>query len=239
MDNNKISYIAHNLYWDGELNKLFVENQELELSNSQKRLLAYLVKNANKAVQNIDIFYEVYTSLDKEFSEKSVRNLISGLRKDVPAITIKNVYGGYYTLVTPEQERKQFKKYLFEILEQSKNAIALTDPNQFDNPIIYVNQAFLDLFGYELEELIGKNIRLLNKGDKVQEGLVQLKEAIRTEAFIEVHIREYTKKGDLIYDEITISPIFDTQREKLIYFLSVHKDITETQELLQKLQDIL
>lgn len=239
MDNNKISYIAHNLYWDGELNKLFIENQELELSISQKRLLSYMIQNANKAVQNIDIFYEVYLSLDKEFSEKSVRNLISGLRKDIPNINIKNDYGGYYTLVTLPQENKEFKKYLFEILEQSKNAIALTDPNQFDNPIIYVNQAFLDLFGYELEELIGKNIRLLNKGDKVQEGLVQLKEAIRAEKFIEVNIREYTKKGDLIYDEITISPILDIQREKLVYFLSVHKDITATQELLQKLQEIL
>ena len=146
--------------------------------------------------------------MDREFNEKSVRNLISALRKLIPSINIKNDYGGYYTLVTYTQEKKEFKKYLFEILEQSKNAIALTDPNQFDNLIIYVNQAFLDLFGYELEELIGKNIRLLNK-------------------------------GDLIYDEITISPILDIQREKLVYFLSVHKDITATQELLQKLQEIL
>ena len=80
---------------------------------------------------------------------------------------------------------------------------------------------------------------MLNNGDTTQEGLTQLKKAIRAEEFIEVNIREYSKKGDLIYDEITISPILDTQREKLVYFLSVHKDITATQELLQKLQEIL
>ena len=72
-----------------------------------------------------------------------------------------------------------------------------------------VKPAFLELFGYESEK------------------------------FIEVNIREYTKGGDLIYDDITISPIFNKQREKLIYFLSVHKDSTKTQELLQKLQKLL
>ncbi|MCD6258356.1 MAG: PAS domain S-box protein [Helicobacteraceae bacterium] len=239
MDKNKVTYIAENFYWDGDLKKLFIENQEVELSVSQKRLITYMLKNANKALQNVDIFYEVYNSMDREFNEKSVRNLISALRKLIPSINIKNDYGGYYTLVTYTQENKEFKKYLFEILEQSKNAIALTDPNQFDNPIIYVNQAFLDLFGYSSEELLGNNIRLLNNGDTTQEGLTQLKKAIRAEEFIEVNIREYSKKGDLIYDEITISPILDTQREKLVYFLSVHKDITATQELLQKLQEIL
>jgi PAS domain S-box-containing protein len=239
MNKNQISYISDNVYWDVELKKLFAEHQEIKLSISQKKALAYMIKHANKAVQNIDIFYEVYGTLDKEFNEKSVRNIISGLRKLIPDIHITNGYGGYYTLVTLSQEAKEFKKHLFEIIEQSKNAIALTDPNQYDNPIIYVNPAFLELFGYESEELIGNNIRLLNERDRDQEGLAELKEAIQAEKFIEVNIREYTKGGDLIYDDITISPIFDKQREKLIYFLSVHKDTTQTQELLQKLQKIL
>lgn len=239
MSKNQINYISENVYWDVELKKLFAEHQEIKLSLSQKKALAYMIKYANKAVQNIDIFYEVYGSLDKEFNEKSVRNLISGLRKLIPDINITNGYGGYYTLVTLTQEAKEFKKYLFEILEQSKNAIALTDPNQYDNPIIYVNPAFLELFGYVSEELIGNNIRLLNGHDKDQEGLTELKEAMQAQKFIEVNIREYTKEGDLIYDEITISPIFDKQREQLIYFLSVHKDTTQTQELLQKLQKFL
>ncbi len=34
-------------------------------------------------------------------------------------------------------------------------------------------------------------------------------------------------------------PFFDKQRERLIYFLSIHKDVSETQLLLQKLEAIL
>lgn len=233
------NYVAKNIYWDETVYKLYEEYQEIRLSLSQKKVLVFLLENANKAVQNIDIFYEINSELDKEFSEGSVRNLVSSLRKEIPNIEIQNSYGGFYTLVTPKEEKEGFKKSLFEILEQSRNAIALSDPTQDDNPLVYVNNAFLELFGYEREELLGNNIRLLNADDKNQQGLKEIKKAIQAQKFIEVNIREYTKEGERIYDEITISPIFDKQREKLIYFLSIHKDVSQTQLLLQKLQGIL
>lgn len=233
------NYIADTIYWDKNLQKLFADHREIKLSIAQKKALSYMVEHANKAVQNIDIFYEVNSSLDKEFSEKSVRNLISSLRRDVAGINIKNSYGGYYSLLIEPCEKRDFRKDLFEVLEQSKNAIALTNPNEHDNPIIYINAAFEELFGYKREELIGNNIRLLNATDTQQQGLKDIKKAIEAQKFIEVNIREYTKKGELIYDDITISPILDKQREKLIYFLSMHKDVSETRLLLQKLQGIL
>lgn len=233
------NYVAKDIYWDANAYKLYTEHQEIELSLSQKKALAFLLTHANKAVKNIDIFYEIDSSLEREFSERSVRNIISLLRKKIPNIEIKNSYGGFYTLVTPKEEKSDFKKHLFEILEQSKNAIAITDPNQYDNPIIYVNAAFLELFGYKREELIGNNIRLLNADDKEQQGLKEIKKAIEAQKFIEVNIREYTKEGERIYDDITISPIFDKQRKKLIYFLSVHKDLSKAERLLEKLRPII
>ncbi len=233
------NYVAKDIYWDANAYKLYTEHQEIELSLSQKKALAFLLTNANKAVKNIDIFYEIDSSLEREFSEKSVRNLISSLRKKIPTIEIKNSYGGYYTLVTPVAKDEAFKEDLFEILEQSRNAIALSDPTKSDNPLIYVNAAFLELFGYKREELIGNNIRLLNANDSEQEGLKEIKTAIDSQKFIEVNIREYTKEGERIYDDITITPIFDKQREKLIYFLSIHKDVSQRELLLQKLQDLL
>jgi len=232
-------YIAENIYWDDNSSTLFADHQEIQLSSSQKKVLSYLMAHANKLVQNIDIFYELNISLEKEFSERSVRNVISSLRRDIPGINIVNSYGGYYKLVTPVLEQDEFKKHLFEMLEQSGNAIAITDPNQYDNPIIYVNSAFLKLFGYKRQELIGNNMRLLSADDRDQKGLKDIKKAIEAQKFIEVNIRDYTKEGELLYDDITISPIFDKERKKLIYFLSIHKDISQAQLLFQKLQDIL
>jgi PAS domain S-box-containing protein len=235
MSVSKINYLSENLYWDFELKKLFAKNQEIHLSSSQKKLLEFMVAHPNKALQSVDIFYEVYDATDREFSSRAIRNLVYGLRKLIPDITIKNTYGGFYCLHVKTEVNKNLSD-LCEVLDQIKNAIALTDPNQPDNPIIYINKAFLELFKYKEKELLGCNLRLLNKEDNRQNGLLRLKEAIKKQEFIEVNIREYTKEGELIYDEITISPIFDKQRKKLIYFLSIHKDTTATHELLKKLQ---
>ena len=235
MSTSKISYLSENLFWDFELKKLFAKNQEIHLSSSQKKLLEFMVAHSNKSLHSADIFYEVYDASDREFSSRTIRNLVHGLRKLIPDINIKNTYGGFYCLHVKSETNKGLCD-LCEVLDQVKNAVALTDPNQPDNPIIYINKAFLELFKYKESELLGYNLRLLNKKDDCQNGLTRLKEAIKKQEFIEVYIREYTKEGQIVHDEITISPIFDKQRKKLIYFLSIHKDTTATHELLKKLQ---
>ncbi|OHE06138.1 MAG: hypothetical protein A2513_01280 [Sulfurimonas sp. RIFOXYD12_FULL_33_39] len=132
-----------------------------------------------------------------------------------------------------------FKEQFFDIIEQLKNPIVVTNPHEYDNPIIYVNSAFTNLFGYKNEEIVGKNCRLLHSKDKKQDALHKIREAIREEKSIEVNLRNYTKDGKLAYEDITISPIYDKQKEKLIYFLGIYKDVTSIQHLLEKLHRIV
>jgi PAS domain S-box-containing protein len=46
-------------------------------------------------------------------------------------------------------------------IERTRMPMVITDPQQPDNPIVMVNQAFLDLTGYESGEVIGRNCRFL------------------------------------------------------------------------------
>lgn len=226
--------------WDLKRGSLLINNCYIRLSISQKRLLAFLVKNINKPVQNTDIFYEIHDSLDKEFNEKSVRNFISGVRKLAPCLNLANIYGGYYVLKNEHAvQEMEFKEHLFDMLEQSKNAIVITDPNKYDNPIVYVNSAFSELFGYTYEEAIGRNCRFLNNGDRNQDALKQIREAINEAKPVEVYLRDYTKEGEVIFDDVTISPIFDKDKKKLIYFLGIHKNITSIKQFLEKLEGIV
>ncbi|NBC18925.1 MAG: PAS domain-containing protein [Bacteroidetes bacterium] len=52
---------------------------------------------------------------------------------------------------------------LLEAIEAANSCIVITDPTQQDNPLVYVNQGFLDLTGYTRDELIGRNCRLLQQ----------------------------------------------------------------------------
>ena len=46
-------------------------------------------------------------------------------------------------------------------LDATNNLVVVSDARQDDNPIVFVNQHFLDVTGYEREEVLGKNCRFL------------------------------------------------------------------------------
>jgi len=116
-----------------------------------------------------------------------------------------------------------FQNYFFEIIDQARNGITISDPNQEDNPVIYANQAFCDIFGYSYEESVGKNCRFLQGEDRDQKALDTIREAIKNHTSASVVLRNYTKNGKLIYNELKISPIFDKETKELRYYLGVQK----------------
>lgn len=232
--------LAQNCYWNSESFNLMLNGKETKLTLSQKKLINFMVKNLNRPIQSVDIFFEVWDNISREYNEKSVRNIISSLRKAVPIISIINVYGGHYMLrkVISEPD-PEFKDYLFEILDQSNNAIVITDPNKEDNPIIYINNAFSDLFGFTMEDVLGKNCRFMHKEDNEQLALADVRLAIKNTKPITVNLRNYGKTNQLLFNEVTISPIFDKKNGKLKYFLGVHKDVTMLHRLIQQIKEEL
>ena len=42
-------------------------------------------------------------------------------------------------------------------VEATRMPMVVTDPTVSGNPIIYVNEAFIDLFGYTRDEVLGQN----------------------------------------------------------------------------------
>lgn len=240
MNSNNLIRLTSSCYWSMKTESLFVDGIDAKLSISQKKLFKFLIKHINKPVLNLDILYELNDAQDREFNEKSVRNFITGLRKSLPCLNIVNIYGGYYMLKSEQISKSlKLKEQFFEIIEQSKNPIVVTSPNEYDNPIIYVNEAFCELFGYEYEEAVGQNCRFLHGDDIEQEALKQIREAISAQKSVEVNICNYTKDGNMVYEDITISPIFDKQKEKLSYFLGIYKDITSVPLFLEQVQKVL
>jgi len=218
--------LGKNCYWDKTLHSLFIGKEEVCLSLSETKLLATLVENLSRRMHSSDLYFSVYEDLDKEYSEKSVRNLISSLRKKIEPLCITNIYGGYY-IFRKEQEYidSDFKEYLYEILDQSSNVIIITDPNKDDNPIVYVNNAFGQLFGYTYEEVKGKNCRFLHADNHDQEALQKVREALHTQQGVNVTLHNYTNEGRTLVCELSISPIFDKENGKIKYFLGINKEI--------------
>ncbi len=78
-----------------------------------------------------------------------------------------------------ESKRAQEELRLLDrAVTASTNSITVTDPNQPDNPLVYVNPAFERTTGYAAEEVLGRNCRFLQANDRDQPALTELKTAI-------------------------------------------------------------
>jgi PAS domain S-box-containing protein len=144
-----------------------------------------------------------------------------------------------------EKDNGLIPQILSSILDECVNGVTLSDPDLEDMPIVYANKAFERLTGYTQDDIIGHNCRFLQGPDREQEARFQLREAIKSHQACEVTLRNYRKDGELFYNRLKISPLFNRKGE-VIYYMGLQYDVTyqinaknEIQELTRVLNDTL
>jgi PAS domain S-box-containing protein len=108
----------------------------------------------------------------------------------------------------------------------STNSISITDPNQPDDPLVYVNPAFEGTTGYAAEEVLGRNCRFLQREDRDQPALGELRAAVYEGRHCTVVLKNYRKDGTLFCNELSVYPVRD-EEGRITYFVGVQNDVTE------------
>ena len=114
---------------------------------------------------------------------------------------------------------------LSKIVDATNTGIVITDNQLPDNPIIYCNPAFEQISGYSLSEIIGHNCRFLQGKDRTQEERQTIAEAIANGDACHVEIRNYTKTGELFWNELYISPVKNENGE-VTHFIGIQNEVT-------------
>ena len=130
---------------------------------------------------------------------------------------------------------------LSQILDSCVNGITLSDPDKEDNPLVYANEAFELITGYRREDILGRNCRFLQGNDRDQEGIEQIRQAMRENKSVTVTLRNYRKDGELFYNRFSIRPLFDREG-RVIYYLGIQYDVTnqvQAEDELKRLNALL
>lgn len=116
-------------------------------------------------------------------------------------------------------------------LDATDNVVAVSDARTDDNPLVFVNEPFLELTGYARGEVMGRNCRFLQERpdgtrDDDQDGIREIRRAVAAGEATQVVLRNYTKDGALFYNELFLTPIYDTEGV-LSHFVGVQNDVTK------------
>ena len=117
----------------------------------------------------------------------------------------------------------------FAAIEMTRMPMILTDPNLPDDPIVFANKAFLDLTGYEEDEVLGRNCRFLQGAQTDSQTVAALRDAVAARESVAVEILNHRRDGSPFWNAVFIGPVYDTAG-KLLYFFASQLDVTRRKD---------
>ena len=128
-----------------------------------------------------------------------------------------------------EQERQQLRLQ-HTALEAAANAILISDR---EGKIQWVNDAFTRLTGYEREEAMGQNPRVLKSGAHDPLFYQRMWQTISSGLVWQGGLTNKRKDGTLYEEEMTITPV-RSHKEEITHFIAIKQDVTERKRLEQQ-----
>ena len=114
----------------------------------------------------------------------------------------------------------------FAAVEMTRMPMLVTDPRQPDNPIVFVNRAFLDLTLYKEEDILGRNCRFLQGPQTDPATVDEIRKAVSEQRAVALDILNYKADGTPFWNALYLGPIFD-QEGHLLYFFASQMDVSE------------
>lgn len=127
-------------------------------------------------------------------------------RRDEDGVPIEKI--GIITDITKRKQSEELIKLHSAAILDAKNGMLITDK---DGTIIWANNAFCEMLGYTMDEIIGENPRILKSGLHSKEYYELMWKTILSGEVWFDSITNKTKSGGIINTKLIITPIKDEQ----------------------------
>ncbi|QEG22547.1 PAS domain S-box protein [Mariniblastus fucicola] len=120
-------------------------------------------------------------------------------------------------------------------IDSASNGFIIVDALADDMPIVYANQGFLKLTGFNPEEIVGRNCRFLQGPQTDEADIQKIRDAVRDKTDCHVMILNYRRDGRAFYNDLVITPIRNGEGV-VTHFVGVQNDATEIVKAQQTLE---
>ncbi len=137
--------------------------------------------------------------------------------------------------VTDEFETRNELKLRERALEASSNGKVIINSFLPGMPVVYANQAFFEMSGFDEDDIIDKDSSFLIGPDSAPETIEEIYSALLNKTEFKGEILSYRKDGSKFWCYITLSPVFDEKGE-LVYYICNMNDISALKDTEIKLR---
>ena len=145
------------------------------------------------------------------------------LRETVADLTLPDVAG-----TRPGGLPGPSSRNIVRAVDEAPVGVTLSDPSLPDNPLVYANEGYAELTGYELDEVLGRNCRFLQGPDTDEESVARMRQAVNREESASVEMLNYRKDGTPFWNRVTLAPLYDD--DELSHYIGFQEDVTERKE---------
>jgi PAS domain-containing protein len=169
----------------------------------KKFLLESLQEQIHGLEEQID---GLKSALKQEVPQKADELIakICGDKEKYTPLPMPSGFGPVKTIMEPD-----FR--LMSALSGSQQNFAISDPTLPDNPIVYVSQGFLDLTGYTLDQVLGRNCRFLQGPGTDQSAVEVIRRGIAEGVDTSVCLLNYkvrTQRYVELFGELSLLSLF-------------------------------
>jgi PAS domain S-box-containing protein len=211
----------------GDIQNLLIHAQTI-LKKTDSLQTIILTLNKNDALQKLNRLENRFDDIvSNDVSIANQYRIILGIVTFLLSIGIIDAIRRY-------QKSNLLLKESFIQLERQQYALdqhAIVSIADKEGRITYVNEKFSQISGYQPEELLGKNHRLLNSGHHSDTFFSQMWQTITHGQYWQGSVCDRNKKGDLYWVQSTIVPFFNDAHGNIDHYISIQTDITQQKAL--------
>lgn len=205
---------------DDEKNEELTDKQKLERRERNRehakrsRLRKkFLLESLQEQIHGLQEQMErMKDTIKRELPQKAdaIINDICGNRDKYTPLPMPSGFGPVKTLMEPD-----FR--LMSALSGSQQNFAISDPTLPDNPIVYVSQGFLDLTGYSLDQVLGRNCRFLQGPGTDQSAVDVIRKGISEGIDTSVCLLNYKADGTPFWNQFFVAALRDAENNVVNY----------------------
>lgn len=182
---------------------------------------------AQKHMASWDYEYRIQTRLGQL---KWIRNHATLQRQE----NGDTLWNGILSDITDLKKIEEDLRLAAHVFDYAQEAIIITDAKR---NIVDVNRAFTQMTGYERDEVLGQNPRLLQSGLQSRDDYAVMWQSVQSQGYWSGELWNRKKSGEVYAILLTISTVTNESNE-IIHYLAISSDITYIKEHQQQLESI-